>query len=49
MLAEAIKDGDLRAEADPAALGELVVTTVHAMQVLAVTLPDNTPQWSSGN
>jgi AcrR family transcriptional regulator len=43
MLAEAIEDGDVRAEADPAALGELVVTTVHAMQVRAVILPDNTP------
>jgi AcrR family transcriptional regulator len=43
MLTEAIEDGDLRPEADPAALGELVVTTVHAMQVRAVTLPDNTP------
>ena len=34
--------GDLKAEADPAALAELVVTTVHAMQVRAVILPDNT-------
>jgi AcrR family transcriptional regulator len=42
MLSEATEDGDLRAEADPAALAELLVTTVHAMQVRAVTLPDNT-------
>lgn len=42
MLSEAIEDGDLRAESDPAALAELLVTTVHAMQVRAVILPDNT-------
>ncbi len=42
MLDEAIDDGDLKAGADTAGLGELVVTTVHAMQVRAVTLPDNT-------
>ena len=42
LLTESIEDGDLRAETDPAAVAELVVTIVHAMQVRAVTLPDNT-------
>ncbi|WP_432877565.1 TetR/AcrR family transcriptional regulator [Kribbella sp. CA-245084] len=43
MLEQAIEDGDLRAEAKPAPLAELLVTTVHAMQVRVVTLPDRTP------
>ncbi|KRF23168.1 hypothetical protein ASG95_00065 [Phycicoccus sp. Soil803] len=43
MLEQAIEDCDLSAEAEPAPLAELLVTTVHAMQVRAVTLPHRTP------
>lgn len=42
MLAEAIEDRDLKDDVDPVDLAELLVTTVHAMQVRAVTLPDHT-------
>jgi AcrR family transcriptional regulator len=43
MLEQAIEAHDLRAEAEPAPLAELLVTTVHAMQVRVVTLPQRTP------
>lgn len=43
MLEEAIEDRDLRADMAPGPLAELLVTTVHAMQVRVVTLPDRTP------
>lgn len=43
LLVQAIDDGDLRTATDPMKLAELLVTTVHAMQVRAVTLPEETP------
>jgi AcrR family transcriptional regulator len=41
-LCQAIDDAELRADADPDALADLVVTTVHAMQVRAVMVPNDT-------
>jgi AcrR family transcriptional regulator len=42
-LAEAVADEDLQPGLDLAAIAELIVTTVHAMQVRAVTLAELTP------